>query len=83
LRVLVVAATGAIGIRLVPQLIDRGHQVIGTSRSPERAERLRAKPPHRFPRALARLFAGEAPFVMGPSRWTPRHMPAGTRRRWS
>jgi uncharacterized protein YbjT (DUF2867 family) len=34
-----VAATGAIGIRLVPQLIDRGHQVIGTSRSPERAER--------------------------------------------
>jgi nucleoside-diphosphate-sugar epimerase len=42
MRVLVVGATGAIGIRLVPRLIDRGHEVIGTSRSPERAERLGA-----------------------------------------
>ncbi len=42
MRVLVVGASGAIGARLVPQLLDRGHEVIGTSRSPERAERLHA-----------------------------------------
>jgi nucleoside-diphosphate-sugar epimerase len=41
MRVFVVGATGAIGTRLVPQLIDRGHEVIGTSRSPQRADRLR------------------------------------------
>jgi nucleoside-diphosphate-sugar epimerase len=29
-------------MRLVPQLIERGHEVIGTSRTPEKAERLRA-----------------------------------------
>jgi nucleoside-diphosphate-sugar epimerase len=28
--------------RLVPQLIERGHEVIGTSRSPRNAERVRA-----------------------------------------
>ena len=42
MRVFVAGASGAIGTRLVPQLIDRGHEVIGTSRSPENAERLRA-----------------------------------------
>ncbi len=42
MRVFVAGASGAIGVRLVPQLVDRGHEVIGTSRSPERAERLRA-----------------------------------------
>jgi 2-alkyl-3-oxoalkanoate reductase len=42
MRVLVVGASGAIGARLVPQLIERGHEVIGTSRSPERSERLAA-----------------------------------------
>jgi nucleoside-diphosphate-sugar epimerase len=41
MRVFVVGAGGAIGTRLVPQLIDRGHEVIGTARSPEKAERLR------------------------------------------
>ena len=34
MRVFVVGASGAIGTRLVPQLIDRGHEVIGTFRSP-------------------------------------------------
>jgi nucleoside-diphosphate-sugar epimerase len=34
MRVLVVGASGAIGTRLVPQLIDRGHEVTGTCRSP-------------------------------------------------
>src|ERR1700693_17335 len=42
MRVLVVGASGAIGTRLVPQLIDHGHEVIGTFRSPANAERIRA-----------------------------------------
>jgi nucleoside-diphosphate-sugar epimerase len=42
MRVFVAGASGAIGARLVPQLLDRGHEVIGTSRSPESAERIRA-----------------------------------------
>jgi nucleoside-diphosphate-sugar epimerase len=42
MRVFVVGASGAIGTRLVPQLIDRGHEVIGTSRSPGNSERVRA-----------------------------------------
>ncbi|MGH2994458.1 MAG: NAD-dependent epimerase/dehydratase family protein, partial [Solirubrobacterales bacterium] len=41
MRVFVAGASGAIGTRLVPQLIDRGHEVIGTSRSPGNAERVR------------------------------------------
>jgi 2-alkyl-3-oxoalkanoate reductase len=42
MRVFVAGASGAIGIRLVPQLIDRGHEVVGTFRSASGAERLRA-----------------------------------------
>jgi nucleoside-diphosphate-sugar epimerase len=42
MRVFVAGASGAVGTRLVPQLIERGHEVIGTSRTPEKAERLRA-----------------------------------------
>jgi 2-alkyl-3-oxoalkanoate reductase len=42
MRVFVAGASGAIGTRLVPQLIDRGHQVIGTFNSPGNAERVRA-----------------------------------------
>lgn len=42
MRVLVAGASGAIGSRLVPQLIDAGHEVIGSSRSPRNAERVRA-----------------------------------------
>jgi 2-alkyl-3-oxoalkanoate reductase len=41
MRVFVVGASGAIGTRMLPQLLERGHEVIGTSRSPEKAERLR------------------------------------------
>jgi 2-alkyl-3-oxoalkanoate reductase len=37
MRVFIAGASGAIGTRLVPQLIDRGHEVIGTSRSAESA----------------------------------------------
>ena len=42
MRVFVLGASGAIGTRLVPQLIDRGHKVIGTCRSPDKADALRA-----------------------------------------
>jgi nucleoside-diphosphate-sugar epimerase len=42
MRVFVAGASGAIGTRLVPQLIERGHKVIGTSRSAGNAERLRS-----------------------------------------
>jgi nucleoside-diphosphate-sugar epimerase len=42
MRVFVVGASGAIGTRLIPQLIERGHEVIGTFRSPEHAERVGA-----------------------------------------
>ena len=42
MRVFVVGASGAIGVRLVPQLTERGHEVIGTHRSPGTAERVRA-----------------------------------------
>ena len=42
MRVFVAGASGAIGSRLVPQLIAHGHEVIGTFRSPGNAERLRA-----------------------------------------
>jgi nucleoside-diphosphate-sugar epimerase len=41
MRVLVVGGSGAIGSRLVPQLADRGHEVIASSRSAGKAERLR------------------------------------------
>ena len=42
MRVFVAGASGAIGTRLVPQLVDRGHEVIGSSTSAEKAERIRA-----------------------------------------
>ncbi len=42
MKVFVVGASGAIGTRLVPQLIERGHEVVGTSRSPGNVERVRA-----------------------------------------
>jgi nucleoside-diphosphate-sugar epimerase len=42
MRVLVVGASGAIGTHLVPQMTERGHEVIGTCRSPGNAERIRA-----------------------------------------
>jgi nucleoside-diphosphate-sugar epimerase len=42
MRVFVAGASGAIGTRLVPQLISRGHEVVGTFKSPGNAKRLRA-----------------------------------------
>jgi 2-alkyl-3-oxoalkanoate reductase len=42
MRVFVAGASGAIGTRLVPQLVEQGHEVTGTFRSPGNEERLRA-----------------------------------------
>ncbi len=42
MRVFVAGASGAIGTRLVPQLIEGGHEVIGTYRSPGNADHLQA-----------------------------------------
>ena len=42
MRVFVAGASGAIGTRLVPQLLERGHEVIGTFRRPASAERVAA-----------------------------------------
>jgi 2-alkyl-3-oxoalkanoate reductase len=41
-RVFIAGASGAIGVPLVAQLIDAGHEVVGTHRSPASAERVRA-----------------------------------------
>ena len=41
MRVFVTGASGALGSRLVPRLIDAGHEVIGTHNSPASAELLR------------------------------------------
>src|SRR5262245_666375 len=42
MRVFVAGASGEIGARLVPQLIDADHEVIGTSTSTAGAERVKA-----------------------------------------
>jgi 2-alkyl-3-oxoalkanoate reductase len=41
MRVLVAGGSGAIGRRLVPQLVARNHQVTATTRSPEKIDELR------------------------------------------
>jgi nucleoside-diphosphate-sugar epimerase len=41
MKVLVIGATGAVGLPLVSQLVERGHVVVGTSRTQERANVLR------------------------------------------
>ncbi|MBO0867049.1 MAG: NAD(P)-dependent oxidoreductase [Micromonosporaceae bacterium] len=42
MRIFVAGATGAVGRLLVPMLVERGHQVAGTTRSPEKADGLTA-----------------------------------------
>src|SRR5919201_866427 len=41
MRVFVAGASGAIGQALIPKLRERGHEVTGATRSPERAEQVR------------------------------------------
>jgi nucleoside-diphosphate-sugar epimerase len=42
MKVFIAGATGAIGSRLVPALLRNGHEVVGTTRTPAKAEWLRA-----------------------------------------
>ncbi len=46
MRVMIIGATGAVGAPLARQLLAAGHQVTGTSRSPERARHLGALGAH-------------------------------------
>ncbi|MFY9825225.1 MAG: NAD(P)-dependent oxidoreductase [Thermoanaerobaculia bacterium] len=43
MRIFLAGATGAIGERLVPLLVAGGHQVVATTRTPAKLERLRAQ----------------------------------------
>src|SRR5918912_1442482 len=42
MKVFVAGASGAIGRQLVPQLVEKGHQAVGTTRRAERAAQLHA-----------------------------------------
>src|SRR3712207_1165420 len=42
MKVFVAGATGAIGRRLVPLLVENGHEVVGMTRKPANADALRA-----------------------------------------
>ena len=42
MRVYIAGATGALGRHLVPLLVARGHEVVGTTRTPAKADALRA-----------------------------------------
>ena len=41
MRVFLAGASGTIGSSLVPQLRERGHEVTGSTRSPDRADEIR------------------------------------------
>src|SRR6516165_10289837 len=42
MKIFLAGAAGAVGKRLVPLLLDAGHHVVGTTRSPTKADALRA-----------------------------------------
>lgn len=42
MKILIIGATGGIGHRLLPMLIENGHEVVGLHRKPEQAEAIRA-----------------------------------------
>ena len=42
MRIFVAGATGVIGRRLVPMLVERGHEVTAMTRSPEKSDMIRA-----------------------------------------
>jgi uncharacterized protein YbjT (DUF2867 family) len=41
-RIFLAGASGAIGRRLIPLLLEAGHSVVGTTRTPAKADALRA-----------------------------------------
>lgn len=46
MRIFVAGATGAIGVQLVPMLVEAGHEVAGMTRTPEKAQTLREMGAH-------------------------------------
>jgi nucleoside-diphosphate-sugar epimerase len=42
MKIFVAGATGALGKQLVPQLVARGHEVVGMTRSPEKRDQVRS-----------------------------------------
>ena len=46
MKIFIAGATGVVGQALIPVLVRRGHQVIGTTRSPERVPTIRALGAH-------------------------------------
>lgn len=70
MKVFVAGATGALGIRLVPQLVAGGHEVVGMTRTASKREALRALGARPVvadaldPDAVARAVAGAEPEVI-------------------
>lgn len=70
MRVFVAGAAGAIGAQLVPQLVARGHEVVGMTRSPDKREALVALGAHPVVadaldrQAVARAVADAAPEIV-------------------
>jgi nucleoside-diphosphate-sugar epimerase len=46
MRIVAAGAIGALGRRLVPLLVSNGHTVVGTTRTPDQADALRAAASH-------------------------------------
>jgi nucleoside-diphosphate-sugar epimerase len=92
MRIFVAGAAGAIGKRLVPLLLEAGYYVVGTTRSPSKAETLRAAGVEPVvvdafnAQALARAVAVARPNVVIhqltdlPAGLAPDRMAEGTRR---
>jgi len=47
-RVFLAGVTGVIGVRLLPLLVAAGHEVVGMTRSPEKAGQVRGLVPKRW-----------------------------------
>ncbi len=43
MKVLVTGASSVIGAHLIPQLVERGHEVVATTRTPDKLEQLRRR----------------------------------------
>jgi nucleoside-diphosphate-sugar epimerase len=92
MRIFVAGAAGAIGKRLVPLLLEAGYHVVGTTRSPNKAETLRAAGVEPVvvdafnAQALARVVAVARPDIVVhqltdlPPGLAPDQMAEGTRR---